>query len=206
MRARTSRPARLLLSAVLVAIGMVLVVGAPASACSCVGLTDLEAVERADVVFAGTLREVRPPVGAETTASPTRLVFAVDEVYKGDARARQSVVTTGIGGACGLDLPVGQRSLVFATGAPWSDQLDPGEEGELHSYLCTGSRALADGEPVPAAVAGGWPPLPGSSPIGQFDASSSGSPPWVPVLGGVVLTGLAVSLVVWRRRTRPVLT
>jgi hypothetical protein len=67
MRARTSRPARLLLSAVLVAIGMVLVVGAPASACSCVGLTDLEAVERADVVFAGTLREVRPPVGAETT-------------------------------------------------------------------------------------------------------------------------------------------
>jgi hypothetical protein len=194
----------------LVVIGTVLVVDAPASACSCSRLTDPEAVEFADVVFAGTLQEVRAPLNADgmSSAVPTRLIFAVDEVYKGDARAWQSVVTSGTGGACGLELPVGQRSLVFATSEPGREQLDPGEEGELHSYLCSGSRSLADGEPVPAAVAGGWPPLPGSSPVGQFDGSASASRPWLPVAAGALLAGLAGSFIVLRRRrrTRPAVT
>ena len=75
----------------------------PATSCRSVGM---EATRSADVrtatvkastgcvVFSGELVEIRTPPGASySSADPERFVFAVDHVYKGDAKARQSVVT-----------------------------------------------------------------------------------------------------------------
>ena len=121
----------------------------PAAACSCAGSTDSDAVAAADVVFSGELVEIRTPPGASySSADPERFVFAVDHVYKGDAKARQSVVTPREGASCGLELSGSGPFLVFAT-TEGSFDLE-GDEGELFSHLCSGTRVLAESA-VPAS-------------------------------------------------------
>src|SRR5688572_11564441 len=99
----------------IVAVGLV-VAAPPAAACSCLGTSDAEALATADVAFSGTLVEVRVPPG-ETFSSmdPARFIFEVDRVYKGDARARQSVVTPRSGASCGLELSGPGPFLLFAS-------------------------------------------------------------------------------------------
>ena len=70
----------------------------------------------------------------------------VDRVYKGEAKAKQSVVTAREGASCGLELTGRGPFLVFATKDPQFDL--EGDAGEVYSSLCSGSRALLDA-PVP---------------------------------------------------------
>lgn len=105
--------------------GVLLVTGSlPASACSCaVGppATQAEADARlaeADVAFVGSLesRADTPPDadGVISSGDPAVLTFAVSTVFKGDATARQEVVTARSGSTCGLDVPGRTPFLVFA--------------------------------------------------------------------------------------------
>ena len=141
----------LLLSGLLLLTGWVL---APsASACSCAPATPAEQVERADVVFTGTLvsREVVHPVpGVVGSDDPAVHVFAVDAVLKGTASAHQEVVSADSSASCGLDLSGDGPFLVHATDPPG------GPEGRLTANLCGGT-APADDELVAQvqALAGG---------------------------------------------------
>jgi hypothetical protein len=183
--------------AIVVAIvGVVHVAAAPpAAACSCVGFTDDEAIRGSEVVFAGELAEVLTPPGVFSSAGPERFVFEVDVVYKGEAKATQSVVTPRDGAGCGLELVGRGPYLVFAGTEPVLD-LDA-EEGELYSTLCSGTRAL-DVAPVPAAFGPGDPPSRGSSPIGSPDEALP--MPVIVVAGGlVVLIGLTAASIVRQR-------
>ena len=170
----------------------------PAAACSCAGSTDSEAVAAADVVFSGELVEIRTPPGASySSADPERFVFAVDHVYKGDAMARQSVVTPREGASCGLELSGSGPFLVFATTERTLDL--EGDEGELYSHLCSGTRALA-ASAVPASFGSGAPPTDGSSAIGSFDDGGPGVVPVVAGVSAVAALALAVGYLVARRR------
>lgn len=167
-----------------------------ACACSCVGLTDEEALRQSQAVFVGTLREVRRPTVMLSSDAQSRFLFEVEAVYKGDVHTVQSIVTPSDGGACGLELDVGRRALVFATGSDSS----AAEVGEYHASLCGGTRSLA---------AVGLPPglgepgivLPGSSPVGEDDSFPSVvARNWYWIVGGLV--ALVAGIVVVRRRRR----
>ncbi|MGH9271188.1 MAG: hypothetical protein ACRDZ2_07930, partial [Ilumatobacteraceae bacterium] len=86
------------------AASLVVVVGEgrSVSACSCVEFTDQQAFEAAETVFTGTLVDiVTPPGDTFSSTDPERFVFDVDQVYKGDAFVRQTIVTAREGASCG---------------------------------------------------------------------------------------------------------
>jgi len=174
----------------------------PAAACSCVGFQDDEAaLEAADVVFTGELLEVRTPPTGEvwSSADPERFVFAVDRVYKGEARARQSVVTAREGASCGLELSGVGPFLVFASTESVLNL--QGKDGELFSHLCTGSRKLGS-EAVLSRLGEGRPPDAGASPIGstEDDGTSRAAVVSAAVIA-VVMAGALVCLRIRRSRT-----
>ncbi len=174
-----------------------------AAACSCVELTDAEAYEVADVVFTGALVEINTPEGDIVVSNdPERFVFDVDQVYKGEAQARQSVVTAREGASCGLEIGGAGPFVVFARLK--DDSLTSGAvEGEVYSSLCSGTRPLAAGA-LPASF--GTPSAPVTVPTVAEPAAtrssnaneSSDGGLWITAtLGAIVLlvgTGGAVAL------------
>jgi len=192
------RTLRAVLFALLLATAVVGTAG-PAAACSCGLAGDQASLETADVVFTGELTEIRTPPGdTYSSADPERFVFEVDRVYKGEARATQSVVTPREGASCGLELVPPGPFLVFATTDPVLD-LD-GDRGELYSHLCTGSRSLVE-VGVPAAFGPGEPAVAGASVIGSPDEERS---PAVPIaIGTALVLALVGALVLVRRRREP---
>ncbi len=182
----------------LAAIGIGSIAAAPrAHACSCTGFSDGEAVRAPAVVFAGELVQVRRPSGAVfSRAGAERFVFDVDVVYKGEASATQSVLTPRGGDGCGLDLSGPGPFLVFAGTEPVLDL--EGEDGELYSTLCSGTRSL-DVAPVAAAFGEGHPPIPGSSPVGPADGEL---PVALVVVAEAVLVVVVVALGSRLRRAR----
>jgi len=116
-----------------------------AAACDCAAFTDTEAYEFHDVVFTGTLVEINTPAGdIVVSTDPERFVFDVDQVFKGEAQTRQSVVTAREGASCGLEISGPGPFVVFA-------RLDDdgitrnAVEGEVYSNSCSGTRLLDDG-------------------------------------------------------------
>jgi hypothetical protein len=179
---------------------------APAAACSCVGHDDAEAFENAAVVFRGVLVDVQTPSTGDMYSSmdPERFIFDVDRVYKGEANARQTVVTARGGESCGLEIIGSGPFLVFAQ-TQSVDFASAAVEGDLFSGLCSGTRAATAGDdemfgaadpPVtPAGVVAPDPPP-------ADDGSSIARP--------VALGAAAVALMItaWlatslRRRDRP---
>lgn len=172
--------------------------GERAVACSCAPLSDMEAFDFADTVFVGTLIETRskdgPIFGSD---DPERFVFQVDNVYKGEAFERQSVVTARDGASCGLEVSGSGPIVVFARSSAPDDATSPGEleSGEVRSSLCSGTR-LVGLNPLPALFGEGLPPIAGSSAIGGSSTFN-----WTPVLltvGG--MGAVALAAVVVRRR------
>lgn len=167
-----------------------------ACACSCVGLTDAEALRQSQAVFVGTLREVRGPALMIDSSAPSRFLFDVEAVYKGEVHTVQSIASASDGASCGLEIDVGQRALVFATGAASYDL----EDGEYEAGLCGGTRSLG-GVGLPSGLGEPGLVLPGSSPVGE-----DGSFPavvirnWYWILGGLV--ALVAGIVVLTRRRR----
>ena len=169
-----------------------------ASACSCVGFTDDEALENADAAFTGALVEIITPA-ADTYSStdPERFVFDVDEVFKGDVFARQSVVTARDGASCGLEISGPGPFVVFARTEP--DGITSGAaDGELYSSLCSGTRAVAGGA-LPASFGAASSPSPGASAIGERRTQR----PIVQIAaiaGVLALVGAGCAIAIQRRR------
>ncbi len=112
---------------------------------------------------------VTPPGdGTFSSTDPERFVFDVDQVYKGEAFVRQTIVTAHDGASCGLEITGPGPFLVFAT---TTDSIMSGAaEGELYSNLCHGTRATAEGD-IPSAFGTGEPPSAAST--AENGASSS---------------------------------
>ncbi len=195
--------------------GLLLVTAGPAAACSCAVASEPEHAANADAIFVGTLVDrVDPPQdGMWSSADPAVLTFDVSAVYKGTVRARQQVVTPMSGASCGLELNGTGPFLVFGREA--ADGMMTPEPGQLVSYLCGGSRAIAGGgEPQLGAFSAPQPPgaqPPGGQPHGAQPPGPAPSPgdtgASLPVaglaLGGVVLVaaaGAAVLAIRTRRR------
>ncbi len=188
-------------------IGLAIVVRAtPAGACSCVGVSDDEAYAMADAAFVGTLVEIIPPaLPTGSSGDPERFVFDVEEVFKGDVRARQTVVTHVDGATCGLELAGPGPFLVFAsTDSPFGFGV---AEGELSSDLCSGSRLLGEGDPPdtfgtsspPEGAAAASPSEAGGGVDPRDDASGVGAGEALGLAVGAAAVA-AVGAVVVRRR------
>ncbi|MCD9624812.1 hypothetical protein [Rhabdothermincola salaria] len=193
---RRLRPVVLALLLPVVASGLVVASATPAMACSCVPLTDEDALERADVVFTGNwvATETGLPYPFGDSDEGVRLIFEVDAVYAGEAHERQSVVTERESATCGLDPDGPGPFLVFARRG--AGPHDPAaEEGEVVADSCSGTRRLAVG-PVPAALGPPTEPLEGSSPVG------GGRPGDVLLWGGVGAMVVLVAVTVVRARRR----
>ncbi|NEK59522.1 hypothetical protein GCU56_16820 [Geodermatophilus sabuli] len=169
-----------------------------ASACSCVGGTTAEHVERADVVFSGRLLS-REVAGGSSSSDPALHVFAVETVWKGTAASEQGVVSAASGASCGLELDGDGPFLVFATTAPDLPT------GQLAAGLCGGTaRLAADLTSEVAAATGRGPEEPGPGAVGtDLVGGPSGWAVWV---GAVVATLTVAALAVTgelRRRRAP---
>jgi hypothetical protein len=179
-----------------------------AAACSCAPVTDAEAYDFAEVVFTGALVEINTPEGDIVASNdPERFVFDVDQVYKGEAQARQSVVTAREGASCGLEISGPGPFVVFARLD--DDSLTSGAvEGEVYSSLYSGTRPLTAGA-LPASF--GTPSAPVTAPAAAEASSapasntneSSGAGLWIAATFGVLVlvlgTGGAVAF--HRRRS-----
>ena len=175
-----------------------LLAAGPVAACSCGPLTDDEALAQADVVFVGTLQEIRVPDNVITWSSddPVRFVFAVTAAYKGEPFEQQSVVTARDGGSCGLEISVGQTAVVFAlSGGPGL------QDGEVSSNLCSGTRSL-DGAPIPDSFGDPDAPAPGASAIGSDGRWWLSVDAWIGAVIVIAALGLAGAGIVLGRRAR----
>jgi hypothetical protein len=151
--------------------GLLVMTAGPAAACTCArGQSEAERIARAEAVFVGELvgSRVDPSAtmprqtGRISLPAPVVLTFKVRQVYKGAVDTHQEIVTPGGGEAACGGFGSGLRGtgpfLVFAfnsAGAMY--RLGP---GQYASNLCSGSRALADGEqPAPGRPArpDNWP-------------------------------------------------
>ena len=167
-----------------------------ACACSCVGLTDEEALRNSTAVFVGTLREIRGPTVSFSSGDPSRFVFDVEAVYKGRVHRVQSIVSSSDGASCGLEIAEGERALVFASDDGQSSLVD----GEYSADLCGGTRTLGSSA-APSAVGPPIEMLSGSSSIGEDD-----SIPSVVVRNWLLVVGVAIvvgGVAIIRRRRQP---
>ena len=177
-----------------------------AQACSCVGFTDDEAFEAADVVFVGSVVDVDDPGMVDSSLDPKRYTVEVSDVYKGEASARQDVVTAVEGASCGADLGGGPW-LVFGRAVVDGQESVDGEPdartGDVRTSLCSGNRAVAV-DVVPASFGSPRAPAAPDTTL-PTDAPTSGknSTAGLLVLIGVVVivgTGALVLTLKYRKR------
>jgi len=146
------------MAGLLVAVSMSLVPAARAFACSCVGFTERQAFDAADVVFEGVVRSASPPFILESSGEPVDYTFAVEKRLKGAGSAEDLEVSSALGEAsCGVEFLVGERWRVFAR-----------SDGHgLQTNLCAGNRLLDKASPETAGPSGGSGPgeaMPGGLP------------------------------------------
>ena len=189
------------LTATTVSIGaLVLGTSERVAACSCATFTEGEALDASDAAFTGTLVEVVTPTGdTYGSADPERFVFDVDEVYKGDVFARQTIVTARDGASCGLEISGPGPFLVFAreTDSVVSGAVD----GELYSSLCSGTRPLAS-DAIPASFGSSSAPRAGASPIGDNGTEPS-TVQIVVIAGAGAVIGAGCVFAIHRHKRRP---
>jgi hypothetical protein len=159
-----------------------------AVACSCAGVTDSEAFQRADAVFTGALVDIITPPGEVIVSSdPERFLFDVDGVFKGEVAASQSIVTAREGGSCGLEIGGRGPFVVFAFTEDFSTS--GAVDGEYYSNLCSGTRPLSDGA-LPASFGEPAPPADGASastePSTPAEGTSFAAAPASPAAGASV--------------------
>ncbi len=145
-----------ILIAVLVAAGALVVPASSAYACSCIAASPRAHMHHSDAVFTGRLVKVETPSDRsriQSSGDPRVLTFEVDRVYKGAVASLEEVGTVADGAACGLGLRGEGPFLVFAS----ATEAKPGKP-RYSSYLCSGTRRVADDESVPAGFGAGSPP------------------------------------------------
>jgi hypothetical protein len=201
----------LLLSSLLMAAG--LLVASPASACSCVGGTTEQFLDRADAVFTARLVSREEPRGTIiSSADPALHVFAVDTVFKGTAHEEQGVLSPVSGATCGLELVGEGPFVVFATRST-----DLGGESfatlaadQYAAFLCGGTAPLTPALEAeltalsPPSAPTEETPLPGAGgTVSSGSPSGSGLPGPVIAGAGALAVLLVTALLHRRRRTHP---
>ncbi len=150
------------MSRLLVIVGIALagLAGAPtASACTCVEPPPpLEALEAADLVFAGLVIEILEPDSSMFTRS---FRFAAKRRWKGPVTDTMRVETAWSSASCGYPFEVGETYLVYAY------------EGNVFANpystnLCTRTRPLADAAEDLAALGEGSPVAVDEEPVSEF--------------------------------------
>jgi hypothetical protein len=117
----------------------------PAGACSCVGLSDADALEHADAAFVGKVTDYSS-AGRPGSASDRALwTFKVRDVYKGTVTRTQQVVSYSSGASCGLEIQERGVFLVFATTNRTLPTGPAPKPGQLYATLCGGTRAASEG-------------------------------------------------------------
>jgi hypothetical protein len=185
---------RLLLTALLLAGGLVFVVPGRAMACSCVSPPPFEkAVKQADAVFVGEVASSNPVDGRQrftgiTSDGLVSYSFAVEEVVAGDVGSGIDVISHSSSATCGFPFKEGNRYLVFA---------DEGD-GRLETNLCSRT------EQINETVTFG-----GETPVGEIRAGTStdteteGRLPTVLLVGAALIgLGTLVVLLPWLLRRR----
>lgn len=119
-----------------------------ASACDCSGPgSDVEAVERSDAAFTGTLTDRIEPDPVVTSADPVRYVFDVQLVHKGPIGARVEVESALSSASCGAVISAEVPMFVVVR-----------RDGDRYvTAQCSGTRPLTDAD-GPATIAGQPPP------------------------------------------------
>ena len=85
----------------------------PAGACQCNSISDSVALDYADAAFVGKLVRYSGPLTSGKPVDPALWTFKVRRVDKGKVTRSQEVVSEGMGGSCGLELPQQGTFLVF---------------------------------------------------------------------------------------------
>jgi hypothetical protein len=193
----TSRRVRVVsaaLATLVLGAALVPVLAGPAQACSCVGMTDAQAYEQADAVFAGRVESVTEPAGlfgVVSSGDPVTATLVVDTVYKGSVYERMPVTTAYSSASCGADFVQGVEYAVFGTyGSSGSHAADD----VLRAALCDGTRAI-DQTPLVLAASG-------TAPMAGGMVEPSGFPllGWLS-FGAVALLGL-LPIALWVRFSR----
>lgn len=138
-----TRTLRALLALVVVSLGLVLVVDAPAFACSCKQATFAQQVERADVVFVATVDSV------SSQTSPRVYELTARRTYKGTVEHTTQVQSGS--GSCGLGtLETGKAYVFLATGtaAPYSANQCGGTAATSPRLVTKVERILGTGQVV----------------------------------------------------------
>lgn len=193
--------------AVLLSVLAVAVLGGapPAGACSCAVSSDEELFAWAGAAFIGRVVGVEEGERIETAPARDALVwtFAVSEVYKGEVRRTQQVVSPADSAGCGLSLLPDRSYLVFTDGdpAPWGTG---STTGQLTASLCDGTRSGSDGS-LSSAIASPRAPLADAEPSTPAPEppppARPGAATRFPVLLGVApLVAVAVAVVLRSRR------
>jgi hypothetical protein len=178
--------------------------GSAAQACRCAVFEPEALAAEADAVFYGEIVDRTPtrPEGQNNSSDMTREAYTIDveQVFKGEVYAEQSVLAGSNTSTCGIDLPASGTVLVYGTRAT------DGEGSGLRyaTSLCSGTQMR---DSVPAVLGEGDPPIAAKPALeGQLtvapDEDGAGVNPVV--VGGVavlLLAGLgALGVVMWRRR------
>ena len=156
-------------------------------ACSCIPpRPPLEALERADAVFAGEVVSISEPKGLfgswmASSTDPVTVEFRVSAVWKGESYETMLLETAWSSASCGFDFVPGDRYIVYA------------RDGWVS--LCSRTKNIDKASEDITALGEGVAPMPGSERKGAL---------FVPSSGGMVLAvlGLAIVAVVftlWRR-------
>lgn len=188
-----------------------IVVASPAGACSCVGFSDAEAFDVADVVFVGELVDYTAPKQMKTSADAAIWTFAVEKVFKGEAAQTQLISSPVSGASCGLEIPHEGTFLVFAT---TEDEFggERGDDSLLYANLCGGTRAATNGTAPASFGEGAPPPKPGvgaqlatASEIDTLEGDRRRAAAFAAAVpaAGVGVVAAALLLLRRRRRTEP---
>lgn len=192
---------RIMFSLAVVIAGAALHVSAEmAYACSCAPpRPPLEALERAEAVFAGTVTAVSGiPPGGYNSSDPRVIAFKVSEVWKGQSYETMFITTPLSEASCGFTFVEGEEYIVYA----WKG---------VDVLLCSRTKRLGQAQEDLAALGEGSAPEPGSSspiPKSRPDTvpPSGCELPFGYVRGPVDLSSFglfaALAWLVWRRYSR----
>lgn len=85
----------------------------PAHACTCVSSTIVEDVERADVVFSGTVTSVQKPPSEANSTEAIVILVAADRSWKGRVPTKVELTTSASAEACGVENLVADKEYLF---------------------------------------------------------------------------------------------
>ncbi|WP_392425830.1 hypothetical protein [Barrientosiimonas humi] len=173
---------RALVVCALLLAGLLVAPAQKAYACSCAVSDVAQFLERADVVFTGTVGERRRD-GDEPAGGPrSRFTVQVDEVYKGAVRERTFVRSGTQQASCGADLRPGVTVVIYGR---------RDAQGLVTTSLCDGSRPPERGELERLRSLAGQP----SSASSGSDPDPPLAPPhlWAELTGGDGRPGTAAA-------------